>query len=231
MELSMVYMASGFGRRFGSNKLLMPLEGKPLYLHGLGALKAAAELLETDGKGNFAAGETVPKASQIPIHCRIFVVSQYEEILKEAEKMGFETVYNPYSSEGITASLRLGTRASGPDTDAFLYFVADQPYMQAKTIASFASGFFSSGKGIGCVCSRGRPGSPNLFHSRFYKELLSLEGDKGGRQIMGKYPEELWKKEVNERELVDIDTLNDIIHPTNMESDGDRSDGSPRTKE
>ncbi len=230
MRVSMIYMASGFGRRFGSNKLLVPFAGKALYLHGLGALKAAAELLETAGKGNFLMEGSVPKALH-PVHCRIFVVSQYEEILEEAGKLGFETVYNPYSSEGITASLRLGTKASGPDTDAFLYFVADQPYMQAKTIASFVSGFFSSGKGIGCVYSKGRPGSPNLFCGQFYEELLGLEGDKGGRQIMGKYPEELWTMEVNERELVDIDTLNDMIHPTNMESDGDRSDDSPRTKE
>ena len=33
------------------------------------------------------------------------------------------------------------------------------------------------------------------------KELLALEGDQGGRQIMQKYPQEIWMMEVDEREL------------------------------
>ena len=39
MKLSMIYMASGFGKRFGSNKLLASFEGRPLYTYGLSALE------------------------------------------------------------------------------------------------------------------------------------------------------------------------------------------------
>ena len=35
-------MASGYGRRFGSNKLYARLDGRPLYRHGLECLLAAA---------------------------------------------------------------------------------------------------------------------------------------------------------------------------------------------
>ena len=130
MNLAMIYMASGFASRFGENKLLFPFRGKPLYCHGLEHLTEAAELLAAgDGSRPFLA-----------------VVSQYQEILDMAKKQGLCAVTNYESWKGITASLRLGTRAAG-ERDAYLYFVADQPFTQAETICAFVRGFAESGRG------------------------------------------------------------------------------------
>ena len=50
MRAAFIYMASGFGSRFGGNKLLEQLEGKPLYRHGLDTLREAArEAARMDG--------------------------------------------------------------------------------------------------------------------------------------------------------------------------------------
>ena len=178
MNVSLIYMASGFGKRYGTNKLLTEFQGEPLYLHGLLSL----------------------------------LISQYERVLSgsfdrvpEAER-----IFNEDSDLGITASLKLGTEVSRKDTDAFLYFVADQPCMRGETIAEFVRGFLKSGKGIGCVCAKGHRGSPNLFAGKYKKELLALEGDQGGRQIMQEHPEDIWMMEVDERELRDID------HPADL---------------
>ena len=38
MNKHILYLAAGSGSRFGSNKLLCPLEGKPLFRHGLDTL-------------------------------------------------------------------------------------------------------------------------------------------------------------------------------------------------
>ena len=66
MKISFIYMASGYGRRFGSNKLYARLDGRPLYRHGLECLLAAAgELKEKDG---FDVG--------------LILVSQYRDILE-----------------------------------------------------------------------------------------------------------------------------------------------------
>ena len=46
MKVSMIYMASGFGKRYGTNKLITEFRGEPLYLHGLLSLQKAAKLLE-----------------------------------------------------------------------------------------------------------------------------------------------------------------------------------------
>ncbi len=195
MKVSLIYMASGFGKRYGTNKLITEFQGEPLYLHGLLSLQKAAKLLEED-----------------KIQCKLFLISQYERVLSgsfdrvpEAER-----IFNEDSDQGITASLKLGTEVSRKDTDAFLYFVADQPCMRGETIAEFVRGFLKSGKGIGCVCAKGHRGSPNLFSRKYKKELLALEGDQGGRQIMQKHPEDIWMMEVDERELRDIDQPLDL---------------------
>ncbi len=195
MKVSLIYMASGFGKRYGTNKLITEFQGEPLYLHGLLSLQKAAKLLEED-----------------KIQCKLFLISQYERVLSgsfdsvpEAER-----IFNEDSDQGITASLKLGTEVSRKDTDAFLYFVADQPCMRGETIAEFVRGFLKSGKGIGCVCAKGHRGSPNLFSRKYKTELLALEGDQGGRQIMQKHPEDIWMMEVDERELRDIDQPSDL---------------------
>ena len=38
MNKHIIYLAAGSGSRFGNNKLLCPLEGKPLFRHGLDTL-------------------------------------------------------------------------------------------------------------------------------------------------------------------------------------------------
>ncbi|MCD8362679.1 MAG: putative selenium-dependent hydroxylase accessory protein YqeC [Lachnospiraceae bacterium] len=190
MKLAMIYMASGFGRRFGSNKLLVPLEGQPLYQHGLRHLLEAAGRLEASGG----------------FQTSVIVASQYEEILEYARSLGAGTVHNPYSAEGITASIRLGTKGAPADTELYLYFVADQPYLSAESVVRLVEGFVASGCGIGSV----KKGSPCIFAAKYREELLALTGDRGGRQIIRRHPEDIWEMEVPAAELRDIDLPEDM---------------------
>ena len=123
MKAAFIYMASGFGSRFGGNKLLEELEGKPLYRHGLDTLRKAADLIRRE------------KGWQI----RLIVVSQYREILEEAAREGLQAVYNPESARGITASIAYGTRAAeeAEGADLYVYCVADQPRLRGETLAAF----------------------------------------------------------------------------------------------
>lgn len=193
-RIGFVYMASGFGRRFGSNKLLAELNGKPLFLYGMEMMKAVKERLEKE------AGWEISLA----------VSSQYDEILNEGEKQGFPGVKNTESEEGITASIRLGTGALG-DQDAYIYFVADQPFMRAETVSGFLKQWREDCRTIGCVSSKGKRGNPAVFSGIYKEELLSLRGDKGGSQIMKRYPGEVMLYETDARETEDIDVKTDFI--------------------
>lgn len=193
-KISFIYMASGFGSRFGANKLLVPLEGKALYLHGLHCLrKAAGELRAADG-----------------YEVEIIVVSQYKEILESAKELGARSLYNSQSGEGIAASLRLGTGLAPEDTDIYMFFVADQPYMSPSTVVHFLRGFDRCGLGMGCVSFQGKNGNPAAFAARYKEELLRLRGDKGGRVIMRAHPSDVWTMEAARHELKDIDERTDL---------------------
>lgn len=204
MKLSMIYMASGFGRRFGENKLLVPLNGRALYLHGLTHLAEAARILYRENGWE----------------CEILLVSQYPEILENGARavkaitgegnIDLKCIENHKSQEGITASLKYGTLWARQDTDAFLFFVADQPYLESRTLADFADGFLKSGKKMGCVSHEGVFGNPCGFRSCCKEDLLSLEGDKGGKSLLKKAAGQVWTMEAEERELFDIDSRKDL---------------------
>lgn len=185
-------MASGFSRRFGSNKLLASLAGKPLYRHGFEHLQDAARRIGT----------------ALSCSCCVYVVSQYDEILAWCRSQGAAAVKNTEAEEGIAVSVRLGVKASA-DADAWAFFAADQPFLSSRTIGEFVKEYIRSRSAAGCVSAGKRRGSPAIF-SRFLKdELLALQGDTGGRMILEKFEDDLWEFAVQEAELCDIDTIQD----------------------
>ena len=108
MKLGLIMLAAGNSRRFGSNKLLYSIDGMPMYRHILLELKKVKEALEAQGH-----------------KCEITVVTQYEEIAQEAEKLGERFLYNLHPDEGISSSLKIGLGVNR-EMDACLFTVADQ---------------------------------------------------------------------------------------------------------
>ena len=88
-----LYLAGGNSRRFGENKLLYELEGKPLYRHGLDML---VSLIQTRDD------------------CTLTVVSRYDEVLDGARACGVRAVYSPESEKGQSYTIRAGLDAAQP---------------------------------------------------------------------------------------------------------------------
>ncbi|RHP32806.1 nucleotidyltransferase family protein [Lachnotalea sp. AF33-28] len=186
-SLSILLLAAGSSTRFQANKLLTPVNGIPMYRHTL----SWAQTLEPD---------------------RLAVVSQYEEILKEAEAAGAAAVYNGHSDLGISHSIHLALNAlEGFASDAFLFTVCDQPWLTAESVRALLDAFRKSDKGMACLCHNGVPGNPVVFDSRYKKELVSLTGDTGGKRILKAHPEDvLWVETPHNMELKDIDYPEDL---------------------
>ncbi|MDO4306235.1 MAG: nucleotidyltransferase family protein [Eubacteriales bacterium] len=188
MKLALIMLAAGNSRRFGSNKLLYSVGGKAMYLRILETLMKAKERME---KGE--------------ISCSITVVTQYQEIGRAASEMGAEVVYNPYPENGISSSLQLGLKAN-TNADACLFTVSDQPWLTEETIWGLIQKFLVSDKGIACLESGGRPGNPCIFSKDYYRELLALEGDTGGKRVINAHMEDvLMIPVIDARQLVDLD--------------------------
>lgn len=186
MRICGILLAAGFGRRFGSNKLLFPLEGKPMFLHGAQKLR---RLQETPWGGDLD----------------LCVVTQYEEVARQAEKLGFQVLFNAHPGEGLASSIQVGIQGN-PGYDGYLLMAADQPWIRLETLRGLLEVFFQEKKGIACVSVKGRIGNPSIFAEKYREELLMLHGDVGGKQIIAAHREDtVLYRILEERELEDID--------------------------
>lgn len=186
MKITLIYLAAGNSRRFGSNKLFYKIDGKEMYRHLLERLSEICARHENR---------------------RLLVVTQYEEIRNAAQKLGVEAVFSPDSQKGISYTLRAGLLAAERNQpDAYAFFVADQPYLSEKTVEGFLEKMENGRKKLGSVCCKGKPGNPTWFDASYKEELLALEGDCGGRAVLKRHPNEvLWYEVTLEEELRDID--------------------------
>ena len=181
-----IMLAAGNSRRFGSNKLLYEIGGVPMYLRTLHKLqKAASEL------GN----------------CEIIVVTQYQEIASKAQESGVRVLINPYPERGISSSMQIGL-AAAKESAACLFIVSDQPWLTTETIVDLVHKFLSEDKGMACTLLGTKTGNPCIFSRKYYQELQEITGDKGGKQIINRHPEDVAYLEIEDaKELVDVDTL------------------------
>ena len=181
MKIGCVLMAAGYGCRFGGNKLTAELEG------GETLIDCALSAIPADKLD------------------RVIVVTQYPRVEALAKKYGFTSLYNPHPERGQSESIRLGLAAL-QDCDAVLFQVADQPKLQKETVAQlidFAELHPDRIVGLG---HNGRRGNPCLFPARFFRELMALTGDHGGRSVILNHEEDLLLMEVSPAQLIDIDT-------------------------
>ena len=216
MKIGMILLAAGCSRRFGSNKLLYEIEGKPMYLRALDRLlevqrihfSPAEKAADTQGKkfqrGKSAQPERNRRTGE-KITISIAVVTQYEEIRRTTAQMRIPVIRNPHPEEGIASSMKLGL-AGFSDTGACLFSVADQPWLKAETVMKLVKLFLDSGKGIACLSENGVPGNPCIFSRKYYPELMELAGDRGGKRVLNKHPEDTVFLEAEDgRELKDVD--------------------------
>lgn len=195
-RIAMVLMASGFGRRYGANKLLEEFRGEPLFVH---AFRRAAE----------SGADSICVVTRFPEIAR-YVESKRMEIAGQSAPPDIRVIWNEHPERGISESLRLGLSAQ-QEADGCCFMVCDQPLLAGETLARMFAAFRQDPDRI-CVCSDGsRRGNPVLFPGDFFGELLALYGDSGGRQILARHPERIREIPVGDpQELFDVDSVQDL---------------------
>ena len=221
MKIAMIMLAAGNSRRFGANKLLYEIDGIPMYRHVLEQLDDTKKKIE-NGYSEYSdiAEDNNSDIVQLnnlyrnnitaKIICNIIVITQYDAIAEAARTKGIQVLYNPHPEEGISFSVKIGLNAS-LDADAVLFTVSDQPWLTSETICELIHVFLNTSKGIACVSYQGKMGNPCIFDRKYYNELLSLEGDKGGKKVIMKHLDDTQIYEIEAgRELEDIDYCESI---------------------
>ena len=208
--IHIIYMAAGNSRRFGSNKLFYELDGKPMYRHLL------ERLIEIKDRYNKLKSDS-------PV-IDITVVTRYREILDYCACIpNCHAVLSPDSEKGISYTIKAGIMAVQEQKktgmqDYYMFAVADQPYLKSQSMIKLIDKVLEN-KGDKQLAFSLRcgdaVGNPCVFHSSLISQLLSLEGDKGGRSVAKKY-DCVYVDIADELELMDIDTLSNSKHTVTL---------------
>ena len=208
--IHIIYMAAGNSRRFGSNKLFYELDGKPMYRH---LLERLVEIKDRYNKLKKAGKKIKNAESNNPV-IDITVVTRYREILDYCACIpDCHAVLSPDSEKGIAYTIKAGIMAVQEQKktgmqDYYMFAVADQPYLKSQSVIKLIDRVLKNtgGKRLAFSLRCGDAvGNPCVFNSSLIPQLLSLEGDKGGRSVAKKH-DCVYVDIADERELMDIDT-------------------------
>lgn len=178
MKLGCVIMASGEGKRFGSNKMLADICGEPLIARTI---------------------ESVPRGLDMVVSTR------WPEVARICEDKHCPCVLHDgeLRSDGVRAGLSWGASRGWKGC---LFLPGDQPLVSPDSFKAMVRTFDEGGRKhpVRLACN-GEPSSPVLFPAELFDSLMLLEGKDGGGSIL-KHRADVALVEARAYELWDVDT-------------------------
>jgi len=182
--VAVVVLAAGRGSRMGSQKLLLPLAGRPLVQWSVDAALASRAQETVVVVGHEAAAVTAAVGDR-PV--RILVNEAFEA--------------------GMSTSLKAGIAAVRGRCEAIVVLLADQPFVSAGLIDLLIERYSATGAPIVRPEVEGRQTHPVLLDAVLFPELLLEEGDVGGRAVVARHLDEVCLVTLDDARLTaDIDT-------------------------
>ncbi|MCS7118205.1 MAG: nucleotidyltransferase family protein [Thaumarchaeota archaeon] len=137
--------------------------------------------------------------------CRpvVVVLGWMAERVRGVLPEGVEVVLNPNWASGMSSSIRKGVEAVMARADGVVICPGDMPFLRAETLNRLVR---ACGKGIAYCTVGGEVRSPAAFDSRFFGDLLALEGDQGARRVVERYIGSAVAVEVDPLEMMDVDS-------------------------
>lgn len=188
-RIGCIIMASGEGRRFGSNKLVAEFQGKTLI----------QRILDTT-EGLFEKRVVVTRSLEVKNLC---------------EKQNVQVVFHSMPHRNDTVRLGVETME---EMDACIFCPSDQPLLCKESLERLRKSFEMQRKGIHRLVFKNREGTPILFGKEYFEELKRLPQKCGGSYVIKKYPYSVEKVSVlYEYELMDVDTPEELGKLEKME--------------
>jgi molybdenum cofactor cytidylyltransferase len=185
-NVAALVLAAGRSTRMGGpNKLLAELDGK--------------KLVRTVAEQALAS-----KASEV-----IVVTGHQAELVEQAlAGLKVKFIRNPDFAGGLASSVKAGISAVTDKADGAIVCLGDMPLIDAQLIDRLIEAFEPDrGHLITVPVSEGKRGNPVLWSRRFFKELMTLDGDVGARHLIAKHTEAVAEVPVDgDSAFLDIDT-------------------------
>jgi molybdenum cofactor cytidylyltransferase len=179
-------LAAGGARRFGSQKLLEPINGSPIVVRSATVLAA-----ETD---------------------ELWVVVGFESdaVRRALAGVPARIVENDKWEEGLSSSLAAGIRALDSTMDAVVIGLGDQPSLDREVVRNVIATWRTTGRPIVSARYRGTRGHPVLLDRSVFDEAARVTGDVGARDLIARDPSRVASVDVNADSPRDVDTRDDL---------------------
>ncbi|MGB9628448.1 MAG: molybdenum cofactor cytidylyltransferase [Thermodesulfobacteriota bacterium] len=187
IRVSAILLGAGESKRMGVDKLSLPWGRETVLEH------CFKTLLQSD------------------IREVVVVLSERNKNFKDRfQGNKVKVVVNPNPERGMSSSIKRGIKAIDPKSQGILIALGDQPFLKTRTINALIHAFSSKKGKIVVPSYEGTKGNPVLFDRCYREELLSLEGDVGGRSIVEKFSKNVRLLRTKSKGVVrDIDTWED----------------------
>ena len=178
-----VILAAGASTRFGKTKQILDYKGEP-FIRRIAKTALAAKLL--------------------PVVIVIGAVS--DPIIKVIGDLEVEVAQNIDWGAGQSTSLKVGVNSIQGRCSAAIFLMSDMPQVTPDLLTKMRDIYTREQVPLIIPRVNGQRTNPVLFSEVCFNDLLSIQGDQGGRAIFDRYPIR-WLDVDEPRLLIDVDDV------------------------
>lgn len=180
-----IVLAAGASTRLGRNKLFIELEGESLLQRAV---------------------RRVSEAGLDPVV--VVLGHEAERARQELSGLTCVPVLNTEYLRGVNSSIRAGIAAVSQSAAAVVV-LADMPFVTSEMIATLADRYQTSTAPLVISDYGGVNAPPMLYDRSLFDELLSMEGEGCGKQVVKRHREEAIAVSWPSERLLDLDVPDD----------------------
>ncbi|MBL4646068.1 MAG: molybdopterin-binding/glycosyltransferase family 2 protein [Rhizobiales bacterium] len=187
-NIAALVLAAGQSSRMGpNNKLIARLNGKELVCH------VADAALES-----------------VAMSVHVVTGAEPEKVKTALDGRDLAFIQNPGFANGLSTSLRAGLvvlAEAEKAPDGVIVLLGDMPDISTQHIDLMIAAFNpAEGREIIVATNQGKRGNPVLWSSRFFNALTQVQGDTGGRHLIGESSAFVHEVEIGDSASFDLDT-------------------------
>jgi len=195
-------MAAGLATRMGQDKLALPWKDTTVLGYVIQTSLEAITLykqLSLDSSSRSGTPEIVVVARH-PMECYLT-----EHLIRRFNSYGGVWIQVPVPKP-LAETIRYGLQDLSSEVQSIGFIPGDQVGVTPQGLADCLQQVMQYCPDFLVPTAGDQAVSPVFFHKRYIPELLALQGERGGREILYQYPDRWWKYPVEDGFFQDVDT-------------------------